>query len=87
MMKPELSEQLLNDLISGLITPEEFRDLAAAPVFSVVYFPESEGQAQRRKGEIKVIVDGIERQMQRQQFEAFRHRFPSAEYVEITFYQ
>jgi len=87
-MNNEQAEQLLNDLVAGRITPEEFKRLAQRPKYAVIFFGE-EGKEQIGQMDPEdttvVIIDGVRREMTWKDFDAFRKQWPDAEYLPILF--
>lgn len=80
-MKNERAEQLLNDLIAGRITPQEFKRLAQRPALSVIFFDDPE------EDPVLVLIDGQRQEMRREEFETYRATFPDARYIAISFFE
>lgn len=83
------AEQLLNDLVNGLITPQEFKSLATAPKWALIFYAEhgNEHIWQMDPEDMTiVIIDGVKKEMRWKEFEAFRDQWPDAEYLPIMFF-
>lgn len=83
-------EQLLQQLIDGQVTPKEFKRLATAPQFIMVFYtdPSRENAGQMDPEDTAVLfIDGERREMKWREFEAFRAAWPGAEYMPPAFFE
>lgn len=83
-------EQLLQALIDGQVTPQDFKRRAIAPQWALIFYTsptrENAGQMEPEDTTV-VIIDGEKKEMTWKAFEAFRATWPDAEYMPAPFFE
>lgn len=77
------AEQLLQALIDGQITPEEFKAQATAPRFVVcmVFEPSGPGGDVAPEDVANLVIDEIKQEVPYSEYLAMRERYPDAVFV------
>lgn len=82
-MNNKTAEQLLNDLVNGLITPAEFKRRATAPrvVMCMVCHPSGPGGEVGPEDLASLVIDERKTELPFSEYLAIRERYPDAVFV------